>query len=148
MTPEELEKQRAASRKAKVLYVLIALFALLLIFELMYAEAGPPKADLTGRTLRIRAFFYSDSVAMSEIQSVSLEQNIPYIRIRTNGFSFGSILRGHFRLDELGDGQLYINQYQVPYVVVRKRNGYIIINFKDPERTRRLYRDLMNSWEP
>ena len=44
--------------------------------------------------------------------------------------------------EEWGSGQLYINRGVQPYVVVRTRQSFVIVNFKEPERTRGLYESL------
>ena len=61
---------------------------------------------------------------------------------RTNGFSFRGTLRGRFRLAEMGDGQLFLELGTPPYVIVRTKTDYMIVNFKDSTRTRQLYADL------
>jgi hypothetical protein len=55
-------------------------------------------------------------------------------------------LRGHFRLAELGDGQLFIRLGVSPYLLVRRRADYVIVNFRDPSRTREVYGKLLESW--
>ncbi len=51
----------------------------------------------------------------------------------------GSHLRGHFRLERIGNGQLFIERNTPPYIIVRTRRDFVIVNFKEPERTRELY---------
>jgi hypothetical protein len=77
--------------------------------------------------------------------TITLEKRLPRIRLRTNGLALAGTLRGHFRLDELGDGQLFIEAGTSPYVLVRTHNDYVLINFAEPERTRKLYAQVSGS---
>jgi hypothetical protein len=33
-----------------------------------------------------------------------------------------------------------------PYILVRLRQGYVFINFREPERTRALYDEMARAW--
>jgi hypothetical protein len=85
---------------------------------------------------------YSRQIPLERITSVSLEQAVPRVLRRTNGFSLGGTLRGRFRLAEIGDGQLFLELGTPPYVIVRTKTDYVIVNFDEPARTRDLYADL------
>lgn len=47
-----------------------------------------------------------------------------------------------FRVDELGDGQLFIEAGSPPYVLVRTADDYVVVNFADSRRTDELYSQL------
>ena len=79
---------------------------------------------------------------MADIESVTLVDNLPRILRRTNGFSSGGLLRGNFLLEEWGRGKLFINRNSPPYLVVRTRDAFVVVNFEDAAQTRELYRRL------
>jgi len=66
--------------------------------------------------------------------------------LKTNGFGGGASLRGHFRVEGLGDGRLFVEQGSAPYVLVRLREGFVVVSFREPERTRALYEELARAW--
>ena len=66
--------------------------------------------------------------------------------MKTNGFGGGASLRGHFRVEGLGDGRLYVEEGFAPYVLVRLREGFVVVNFREPERTRALYEEMARAW--
>jgi hypothetical protein len=97
---------------------------------------------MTGDTFSTGSGFYGVDVPLAEIQRVDLVDALPPIQSRTNGFAAGGLLRGHFRLEEWGSGGLFINRNSPPYVVVRMRQTFVVVNFADPAATRDLYERL------
>jgi hypothetical protein len=79
---------------------------------------------------------------LADIESVTLVDNVPRIMRRTNGFSSGGLLRGNFLLEEWGRGKLFINRNSPPYLVVRARDTFVVVNFEEAARTRELYQRL------
>ena len=65
---------------------------------------------------------------------------------KTNGFAGAGSLRGHFRVEGLGDGRLYVEEGFAPYVLVRLRQGFVVVNFREPERTSALYDEMARAW--
>jgi hypothetical protein len=109
------------------------------VFTMMYFESQPPTVTASPEKFSVSSGMYSEEVPMREVVSVSLERALPRVLLRTNGFAMGGRLRGHFRLDQLGSGQLFVEWGAPPYIVVRTRRDFVIVNFKEPERTRELY---------
>ena len=63
--------------------------------------------------------------------------------MRTNGYGGGRTLRGHFRLASLGDGQVFVRLGVPPYLFLRKQAEHVIVNFRDPARTQKVWAQLM-----
>lgn len=79
---------------------------------------------------------------LDSIQAISLEDELPPIKICTGGLSTGNIKKGQFNLEQLGTGRLYVNTNVTPYLFILKEDDYIIINAKDPDVTREWFRLL------
>ncbi|MCT8136761.1 hypothetical protein H1D32_02715 [Anaerobacillus sp. CMMVII] len=47
---------------------------------------------------------------LEEITNIELVEELPEIKMRTNGYSFGGRLKGRFRLEELGNGRLLFTE--------------------------------------
>src|SRR5476649_2689353 len=98
---------------------IVPALGVVLLIAGMYAETRPPAVSIDTDTFSVRGGIYSDAIPVSRITSVSLEQSIPPIRVRTNGFAFAGMLRGYFDVEGLGNGQLFLDGRTPPYVVVR-----------------------------
>ncbi len=118
------------------------------ILGMVRLQMRPPEVDVTSTTLSIRTLFYGQEYPLSEITSVSLETRLPRILARTNGFAGGGALRGWFRLEGWGEGKLFVDQGHAPFLVLRLRNGFVVVNFADPEKTRAIAAEIERLRQP
>ena len=136
----------AAGRRRARISVLVFVGAILAPFAIgltaIYAFTKPPTVSVSQADFSVRGGLYGEEIPLERVTGVTLEQTLPRVLLRMNGLAFGQTLRGHFRLAELGDGQLFVELGKPPYVMVRTKTGYVIVNFDEPARTRELYADL------
>jgi len=107
-----------------------------------YAYSQPPSVDISSFRFNVGTGLHGAEVALADIESVALVDELPRIVRRTNGFSSGAVLRGNFTLDQWGGGKLFINRNSPPYLVVRAGDTFVVVNFQDAARTRELYERL------
>jgi hypothetical protein len=138
----EVEEEDRRARSVVLTVATVGVVVPLAIGVLFYFLMQPPSVKVSQERFLVRSALYGEEIPMTEVAGVSIVEVLPAIRLRTNGFALRGSLRGHFRLDEIGDGQLFIEAGTPPYVVVRTRRDFVIVNFKDPARTRNLYADL------
>lgn len=117
--------------------------AVVFVAALLYSGFQPPAVRVDADALFVRNGVYSNTIPLTSIRSATLETVLPRIGVKTNGFAAGDTLRGNFRVDDWGVSRLYINRDSPPFLVIRTLdNQYVVVNFKDPERTRVLYSEL------
>jgi len=117
--------------------------ALVLAASSFYFGFQPPTVRVDADALSVRNGVYRNTIPLTSIRTATLETGLPRIGLKTNGFGAGDTLRGNFRLDDWGITRLYINRDSPPFLVIRTvDNQYVVVNFKDPERTRMLYSEL------
>jgi hypothetical protein len=133
------------SLPGKVGLVLLAV-GVVLVGALFYFQMRPPRVTVASTGLQIETPFYGASVPAADIVAVSLEVRLPRVLRKTNGFGGAGTLRGWFRLEELGEGRLYVDEGFAPYVLVRLRQGYVVVNLREPERTQALYDEMARAW--
>jgi hypothetical protein len=90
--------------------------------------------------------FYGEAYSMRQITDISLEQRLPLILARTNGFALAGTLRGYFKVEGLGEAKLFVERAAPPYILIRTRDRFVIIDFQQPDRTRALYAELTEHW--
>jgi len=117
-----------------------------LVGALFYFQIRPPRVTVSSAGLQIETPFYGTSIPAADIASLSLETRLPRVILKTNGFGGAGTQRGWFRLEEWGEGRLYVEQGFAPYALVRLRQGYVVVNFREPERTRALYDEMARAW--
>jgi len=117
-----------------------------LVGALFYFQIRPPRVTVSSAGLQIETPFYGTSIPAADIASLSLETRLPRVILKTNGFGGAGTQRGWFRLEEWGEGRLYVEQGFAPYALVRLRQGYVVVNFREPEKTRTLYDEMARTW--
>jgi hypothetical protein len=117
----------------------------LLIGGTFALEMRPPRAIVSLQGFEIRSAFYGQEYAWSDVTGIRLEPRLPRILARTNGFAGAGLLRGHFRVQGLGAGKLFVDVGSPPFVLVRLREGFVIVNLETPEKTRALYEELLRA---
>jgi hypothetical protein len=142
LTPEEEVVKKRRAFRWRLTTAAITLVILAGVGGLIYAEMQPPKAVVDASGFHVSSAVYGVDVPLHEIVSVSLESQLPRILARTNGTGAGRTLRGHFRLEGLGDGQLFLEYGSPPYLLVRTRDSFVYVGFEDPAKTRRLHAEL------
>ena len=80
------------------------------------------------------------------LASIELVDRLPGIEARTNGFAGSGLLRGHFRVRGLGEGKLFLDVGEAPWILVRLRAGFVILGLDTSARTRALYDEMAARW--
>jgi hypothetical protein len=117
-----------------------------LVVALFWGSLRPPVVHVGPEGLRVDTLFYGATFPAADIVAVSLDPTLPRVLLKTNGFAGAGTLRGKFRVEGWGEGRLYVDEGMAPYVVVRLREGYAVVNFREPERTRALYEQIARQW--
>ncbi|QGG49421.1 hypothetical protein FTV88_3356 [Heliorestis convoluta] len=129
--------QKAKSKGVTTFILVIMLFFVGLLW------GGMQESTVTIEEERLLVSgFYGEDLSLAEIEEIRVEEEIPPIIIRTNGFHFGPVMKGNFRVEEWGRSRLHLHSRQGPYVVIRTRDKYIVINYRNEEKTRQLYDQL------
>lgn len=89
---------------------------------------------------------YSTEIDLSQVSDIRLEDTIPLIRSRTNGYSTGFTRKGNFLLQDIGKAKLYLHSGHGPYIYILNKGSYVIINFDDKKKTEKLYTQLRQAW--
>jgi len=124
--------------------VLVPLLAA--VGALFWFQVQPPTVTVRADGLEVESPFYGKVFPASDVTGVSLLPTLPRVLLKTNGFGGGASLRGHFRVEGLGDGRLYVEKGFAPYVLVRLREGFVVVSFREPEKTRALFDELARAW--
>ena len=119
---------------------------LAVVGALFWFQVQPPTVTVRPDGLEVESPFYGKVFPASDITGIALLPTLPRVLLKTNGFGGGASLRGHFRLEGLGDGRLYVEKGFPPYVLVRLREGFVVVNFREPEKTRALFDELARAW--
>jgi hypothetical protein len=144
--PADVPPVPSRNWKTMVLVVAAVVLAMaLLIGVTFHLEMIPPRAIVSPRGFQVESVFYGQEYPWSDVTDIGLEPRLPRILARTNGFAAAGLLRGHFRVQGLGAGKLFVDLGTPPFVLVRLREGFVVVNLETAEKTRELYEELIRA---
>jgi hypothetical protein len=126
--------------------VIVFLVGIALVGWVFWSQIQPPTVTVGATGFGIDTLFYGRSFAAADIAGISLEGTLPRVLRKSSGFDGAGTLRGRFRVEGLGEGYLYVEEGMAPYMVVRLRQGFVIVNFREPARTRALFEEMARAW--
>ena len=109
-----------------------------------------PEVTVTDSQISIKSMYVLD-IPLSDITGMELyEQSMneldPGMR-RTNGYGgFGGTLKGHFRSGKLEGFMLFVRAKSAPTIRLERDGEDIYISFRDGDRTRALYDEILSAW--
>lgn len=126
------------TKHSKLIYFILGPVILFVIGLLTYGSM-PSKTIIENDSIKFSGM-YGFEIKMTDVAHVELIAEMPSIKMKTNGFSFGSIKKGYFKLDQVGDCRLLIHSELPPFLMISKYNGEkVMINFNDSIETENLY---------
>ncbi|NLY11423.1 MAG: hypothetical protein GX020_07050 [Firmicutes bacterium] len=117
----------------------VIILGLVVMFVIGYNEN---KVLLTDETVQITGF-YGYEFSFSDVEMIELREELPGIQRRVNGMSFLGVHKGIYNLAEYGRSRLYIHGSTEPTIYVKADGNNIFIRFREPEKTTKLYEDIL-----
>ena len=131
-------------KRTKLTYFILGGLVVVFVMGLITYGFIPSKTLISNDTIRYTGM-YGIELKISDIENIELtDKSIPKIKTRTNGFSFGPIHKGTFKLDKFGKCRLLLHSDKPPYLIISKSDGEkIIVNFKDKTETKETYNKIV-----
>ena len=135
---------RISARKIINLLVLAAWIILVIPYIVRMIRAGETQSPVvvTSQFVEVQSA-HGIRIPLHAITHMELKDEIPKIRRRVKGYnSLSCVKKGQFKLEGMGIGNIYIFTREGPYLVIFMGDQFVIIAFKDPDRTRHLYEQI------
>jgi hypothetical protein len=126
---------------AAVIVVVAALAILPVVLQ-----TRPPVVTVRADGFDVKSLFYGQGYRAEDVAAIELLDRLPFVEARTNGFSGSGLLRGWFRVRGLGEGKLFLDVGNAPWILVRLRAGFVIVGLESSEKTRALYEEMARAW--
>jgi hypothetical protein len=134
--------KQSNSTKNNQYYLVVGVIAIIALFTL-YGNQDV-KITLQQNDFKISGL-YGVKIRYNDILQIDTLTQMPKIKMRTNGYSFGKVCKGNFKLDEVGNAKLFINFKQHPFIHLKlKSNTTLYINFKNRQKTIELFGYIQN----
>jgi preprotein translocase subunit YajC len=141
----QVQAINGSSRKtAGMVLLFLGILFMGIVAMLMYSSQ-PARVTATSEYVQIDGI-YSLQKKMKHIRDIKLLQDIPEIKWKTNGFNFGNIRKGNFTLQDLGNGKVYMQSQNPPFIFIKTDESFILINYTDAAETNKVFNSLHSKW--
>jgi hypothetical protein len=135
---------RAGAKSRLALKLLPVVLVLVGVGGLMVYSSRPPQVTIDDMGMVIEGM-YGESYTWGEIRTVTLLEELPEVRMKTNGSALGPHLKGHFRVADHGGVLLHVDTRTPPYILIQTEEEKVIFNLPSSIDTMDLYRELDDS---
>lgn len=92
---------------------------------------------------------YGESLRTDQLSQVFLADTLPHLGMRMNGVSLGKIQKGYFYSNSLDQNvKIMLHSDSPPYLYLITPTHYLILNFKDKNKTLGIYKRLKEMTDP
>lgn len=123
-----------------VLVAVVLVLPAIVMPVFIWQMSRPPVYSVTGGVLTIRSS-YGETVRLADMETVCLQNTLPGGLRKKNGLDAGSVLKGYFTSDS-GDATLFVNTTNPPYISIKTKFEWILLNEQSAQKTRALYARL------
>ena len=128
--------------KQNIIGIVILVVTLIFIVGLMYRSVKPTKVTIQEKGLEIHGM-YGDIYSWDSIEEVILIEELPTIKMRTNGSALGTHLKGHFIIEEMGSVKLHVNTQYPPFIYLKSDGRSIIFNINNAEDSKEIFDEIL-----
>lgn len=139
------DEQGVMTKKSRLqMYLVVGILGATFLFVgyMMYSSSRDTSVTLDEKGLEIHGM-YGDTYPWTEVEELTLYEEIPEITMRTNGSAIGSMLRGSFRMKEFGSVRLFMDAEVSPFISFEHEGKKIIFNLGDEAKTRDMYEEML-----
>ena len=111
------------------------------IIPLLIVGNQEPEITVTDQHMQISGI-YGNDYNLSDIESVTLQDECPVTTFKNNGFAMGKIKKGHFNVQNDGNCLLFLSG-SGKCIRIKTKSDVIYINFADETVTMDLYGKLV-----
>lgn len=129
------------SSKQSMVGIAIMVLTIIFVVGIMYRSVQPTKVTFLDEGLEIHGM-YGDVYPWESIESATLIEELPTIKMRTNGSALGSHLKGNFTTVELGSVKLHVNSEYPPYINMEVNGRNIIFNTSNSHDTEKILEEI------
>jgi|WetSurMetagenome_2_1015567.scaffolds.fasta_scaffold198276_2 hypothetical protein len=132
--------RRSYSPSKNQYLMVVAVFAIIFLFTLY----GNQDAKITVKNDSfVIEGMYGGTISFANISQLDTVTWMPAIQMRTNGYGFGKICKGNFRLKDEGNAKLFVNCGSSPFIRLKlKSEKLYYFNFKERQKTIELFERL------
>ncbi len=123
-------------------YVVLTL--LIVLSPLVYTNVSDLKLTFGSDALHVSGM-YSTTIPYGNIGQLTVEQQLPRLKLRTNGFSLGATKIGHFLTKDNQKVMLFAHSYGCCIKIVCRNDKTYYFNYKQTADTMKAFESLKSA---
>ena len=123
-----------------VIGLVIMVVTLVGVGYLLISSSKPTVYTVSDTSLEISGL-YGETIALSDVVNIKLDNNLPPNLLRTNGSALGSSLKGNFQSNGT-KLKIFVDSSKPPFIYLYTSDRVIIINDQSADKTQALYQEL------
>lgn len=124
----------------------VLIFTTLLVMVMLWMGFKPIEVVLQEDHLALKGM-YGKTIPLSEVVAVSIEDHLPEIQYKTNGYAMGKIAKGYFKTVDGEKVRLLVDEESERYVCITSKDGIRTFLGQTHSQADELYAQLVNHIE-
>lgn len=133
------------AKAAKIVLAVTMVFVIGINIPIFYAANKSSEVEVLKDSLKITGT-YGKTISKESITEIKLIDNLPEIKMRTNGIGLGKIQKGNYKLEGISRGLLFLENSDGPFIQITTKTSTVFINYKDDSKTTDLYNKLKSEF--
>lgn len=133
------------SKAAKIILAITIVFVIAINIPIFYAANKSSAVEISKDSIKVTGT-YGKTIRKESISEIKLIDNLPEIKMRTNGISLGKIQKGNYKLEGINKGVLFLEDSNGPFIQITTKTYTVFINYKDDSKTADLYNKLKSEF--
>lgn len=111
---------------------------------LLHYSSEPASIALESGVLKISGM-YGQEINVSGISNLELKDSVPEILYKSNGSALYTMYKGYFNIEGIGQAKVFFDISKPPFIFFKYKDLTYVLNCKDSEMTKGIYKELQNS---
>lgn len=133
------------AKVAKIILVVTMVLVVAINIPIFYAANKSSDVEVSKDFIKITGT-YGRTIPKDNITEIKLIDNIPEIKIKTNGIGLGKIQKGNYKLEGINKGVLFLENNDGPFIQITTKSYTVFINYKDDAKTLNIYKKINNEF--
>ncbi len=126
----------------RVAMLAIVILPIAIVAVIVGTSEKQPRVTVSADGMQVSSGFYGVDLPWSDVTDVSLEESLPRVVRRTNGYALGGTLRGYFQVEGMGRVRLFVERDQPPFVRITATEGVTYVGLGTGGGTRQLFNEI------
>lgn len=129
------------AKVAKIILVVTMVLVVAINIPIFYAANKSSDVEVSKDFIKITGT-YGRTISKDSITEIKLIDNIPEIKMKTNGIGLGKIQKGNYKLEGINKGVLFLENNDGPFIQITTKSYTVFINYKDDSKTLNIYKEI------